>query len=251
MTEATDYIFLHGGMQGGWVWAQIIVALEAQAGRGLERAIVLDIPGCGAKRGRDTEALDIDDVVAELAAELDAAKVRQAVLVGHSQAGTILPRLIAARPLMFRRVIYLSCSAPLPGQSIGAMMGTSRQGENPDEIGWPLDPAIHPPMGQFELMFCNDMTEAEKSAFVSQIGHDQWPPRVAAETDWRYDSNGLVPATFIVCLADAILPPIWQERFAERFGAQRIVRINAGHQAMNTRPNDLAEILRAEAALPS
>lgn len=251
MTGAMDFVFLHGGMQGGWVWEETIAALKAQAGEDLDRVIVLDVPGCGVKRGRDTQALGIDDVVAELAAELDAAGVRQAVLVGHSQAGTILPGLITARPLMFRRVVYLSCSAPLPGQSIGAMMGTSQQGGNAQEVGWPLDPAIHPPMGQFELMFCNDMTEAEKSAFMSRIGHDQWPPRVSAETDWRYDNDDRVPATFIVCLADAILPPIWQERFAERFGAQRIVRIDAGHQAMNTRPNALAEVLRGEAALPS
>jgi len=53
-----------------------------------------------------------------------------------------------------------------------------------------------------------------------------------------------------VCLADGILPVAWQQKFAERFHAKRLVRIDAGHQVMNTRPQALAEILRNEALLP-
>ena len=43
------------------------------------------------------------------------------------------------------------------------------------------------------------------------------------------------------------LPVAWQEIFAERLHADRVVRIDAGHQAMNTRPHELAAILLAEA----
>ncbi|MNC99561.1 hypothetical protein D3C83_178940 [compost metagenome] len=39
----------------------------------------------------------------------------------------------------------------------------------------------------------------------------------------------------------------WQETFADRFHAQRIIRVDAGHQVQNTRPHALAEILRQEA----
>ena len=47
---------------------------------------------------------------------------------------------------------------------------------------------------------------------------------------------------------DNILPVAWQERFAERFRANRMVRPDAGHQVMNTRPQALAKVLLAEAA---
>ena len=250
MASPVDYVFLHGGMQGAWVWEETIAALRAQAGETVGRTLALDVPGCGAKRGQDTAELHIDAVVAELADELAAADVRQALLVGHSQAGTILPRLIATHPGRFGRVVYVSCSAPLPGQSIAAMMGLSRHGQSAEEVGWPLDPATHPLAEQFELMFCNDMTASEKGAFLSRLGHDRWPARVSAETAWRYDAASPIAATFVVCLADGILPPAWQERFAARLGAERIVRGDAGHQVMNTRPHALAEILRMEAVRP-
>ena len=65
---------------------------------------------------------------------------------------------------------------------------------------------------------------------------------------WRYDHLAAIPASYVVCERDNILPTAWQERFAERFHADRIARIDAGHQAMNTRPQGLAEILLIEAA---
>jgi hypothetical protein len=71
-----------------------------------------------------------------------------------------------------------------------------------------------------------------------------------AATDWRYAHLGATPASYVVCLRDAVIPVLWQEIFAERFQAQRLVRIDTSHQAMNTRPHALAEILRHEAAQP-
>ena len=45
-----------------------------------------------------------------------------------------------------------------------------------------------------------------------------------------------------------MLPVAWQEIFAERLRVERRIRIDCAHQAMNTRPHALAEILRLEAA---
>ena len=55
-------------------------------------------------------------------------------------------------------------------------------------------------------------------------------------------------SNFVLCLRDAILPPHWQEYFAKQLRCWRTVRIDAGHQAMNTRPHALAEILLIDAA---
>jgi pimeloyl-ACP methyl ester carboxylesterase len=244
----TDFVFLHGARQGGWVWEETVSALTLQAGEGFGRAIVLDVPGCGSKRDRDTSRMTVDTMASELATELTDLNVKAAVFVGHSQAGVLAPRIMAARPGMFRRVVYVACAAPRPGQSILAMMGSARRGRNADEVGWPLDPSAHPPEEQLALMFCNDMTVVQTETFIGKLGRDDWPQAVNYETDWRYDIASEVPATYVVCLRDGALPPVWQERFAQRLGAERMVRVDAGHQVMNTRPHALAETLRLEAA---
>ena len=250
MTQAQgslNFAFLHGGGQGSWVWDGVIESLRRRA-PGVS-ALALDVPGCGVKRGRDTTGLSIPEVVAELAAEIDACSARDLVLVGHSQAGTVLPSLLAARPAAFRRAVYVSCCAPAPGQTVRAMMGNSRRGENPDELGWPVDRATASFDGFARAMFCNDMDEAQAAEFLARLGEDAWPDACALAYDrWTYGGAG-APATYVVLEQDASLPVEWQLRFAARLGAERLVRIDSGHQVMQTAPDALAQALLTEAAL--
>jgi len=241
----TDFVMIHGGKQAGWVWTETIAAMRLQNPE-FGRALALDVPGCGAKRGRDVADLGIDDVVAEFAAELDAAGVRRGVLVGHSQAGTVLPKLLIARPDMFRAVVYVSCCAPLPGQTVAQMMGGPR-GDDPAEVGRLPGETYSP--ANFRAWFGNDMDDQVFAAFQAQWGKDNWPPRCGgAETDWPYRQSPQVDASYVVLTRDQALPPPWQARFADRLGAARTHGIDAGHQVMQTCPHALAELLLKEAA---
>ena len=239
-------MFLHGGGQGSWVWDETIAALKQQSG-GAARCLALDVPGCGAKRGRDTEAVEFDDIARELIADMEAADMADAVLVGHSQAGMVLPRIAEFRPDLLSRLVYVTCSAPPSGMTVIERMGGGVHGQNPDEIGWPLDPATSTLEERYRIMFCNDMAPAEADAFLTRLGSDMWPMSSYACRDWRYDHLGGIPSTFVLCLQDMVLPPIWQERFAEVLKTDRTIRIDAGHQVMNTRPQALAEVLLSEA----
>ena len=71
MNPRVDYAFLHGGGQGSWVWDETIAALRQQSVGDIGEVIALDVPGCGTKRGRDTSAMSVDDVVNELLADLE------------------------------------------------------------------------------------------------------------------------------------------------------------------------------------
>jgi pimeloyl-ACP methyl ester carboxylesterase len=242
-SRSVDYAFLHGGGQGGWVWDETVAALKLQAGVGAVRAIQLDVPGCGAKRGRDTSATGVREIAAELIADIVAADLRDVVLVGHSQAGQLLPIMLELRPDLFRRAIFVSCLIQRPGQALAQLMGTGRHGEMEDAVGWPFDFPYDQP-DRFEIMFMNDMGREQVAEFSAKLGRDTWPPSSYAFTDWRLDHLPGLACTYVICLQDQILPPSWQERFAARAGISRLVRVDAAHQVMNTRPHALAEILR-------
>jgi len=250
VAESIDFAFLHGGGQGSWVWAETIGALSRQTDGTYGRAFTLDIPGCGTKRDRTTDTLDPDDVAHELIADLESAAMRHIVLVGHSQAGNIIPNMVQMKPALFRRIIYVSCSIPLPGQTLIEMMGSGLHGSNPDEVGWPSDPKIGDIRGRYPAMLCNDMSEAETALFMAKLGSDSWPKRTYSNTAFDFLKPADVFATYVICLRDGVLPVGWQEVFATRLQASRRVRIDAGHQVMNTRPEALAEILRYEANHP-
>jgi hypothetical protein len=153
------------------------------------------------------------------------------------------------QPGLFRRLVYVSCVAPLPGQSIVQQMGAGRRGANENEVGWPFDPQTVAASQRYSLMFCNDMDAAETAAFLGKLGRDAWPAQTMSASDWSYDHLGTVASTYVMCLRDGILPLPWQETFATRLQVQRAVRIDAGHQVMTTRPHALAEALRYEARM--
>ena len=236
-----DFAFLHGGGQGSWVWDETIAALRTQAGP-QAKCLALDAPGCGTKRGRDTSAITFDQITAELVADIQAAGLRDVVLVGHSQAGIHMPAVIAAAPELFRRAVFVSCVAPDPGLTVIEMTGEKIHAGN-----HPFNDAALSTRDRYRAMFCNDMPDEQAEAFLDGLGADQWPAASYVERGWTYDHLGHLPVSYVLCLQDAILPLAWQERFAERMHADRTVRIDAGHQAMNTRPHGLAEILFHEA----
>lgn len=251
MAKQVNFAFVHGGGQGGWVWAETIAALNVQTNGTFGRAIALDVPGCGTKRGRPTNDLSMQDVARELTRDIEEAGLDDVLLVGHSQGGQVLSMMLQLRPELFRRVVHVSCSIPMPGQTVQDLMGVGRHGADEAQVGWPFEAEpenfAQSIVANFPLIFCNDMDQAETAAFMGKLGKDQWPMSTYAYSDWRHDQHAFVPATYVVCLRDACLTIPWQEKFADRFKAERRVRIDAGHQAMNTRPHALAEILLIEA----
>jgi pimeloyl-ACP methyl ester carboxylesterase len=241
----TDFAFVHGGGQGSWVWDETISAIATQSG-GKARCLALDAQGCGTKRGIDTSTVAFDDIANAMLEDIAAAEMSEVVLVGHSQAGMVLPRMAEFRQELFSGLVYVTCSAPPPGMTTIERMGDALHGENEEQVGWPLDPRTSTMEERFRAMFCNDMTPAEADVFLAKLGKDMWPASSYAYRDWRYEHLGAIPATFVLCLKDNSLPPPWQEKFAAAFRVNEIIRVDAGHQVMNTRPQALAEILLAQ-----
>lgn len=240
MTNPSPAIaLLHGGGQGSWVWKPLLPHL------GDARVFAVDVPGCGTKRGRDLANIDTNAIAAELVGEIVRAGLSDVMLVGHSLAGAVMPRMAALRPKLFSRLVYLTCSAPKHGVSFREQMGSGLQGSNPDQVGWPLDPATSDPMKRYRVMFCNDMSESEADAFLALMGKDDWPMDVFLRSDHQYDHLAAIPSTYIVCEQDNGLPPEWQRRFADRLHCERVVSLDAGHQAMVTAPEVLAKLVLA------
>lgn len=242
-----DLALLHGGGQGSWVWNETLAAVRNRADSPFGRILALDIPGCGTKRDRATEHLQPRDVARELINDLLQAGMQRIVLVGHSLAGNVLPALLEMRPDLFHRLIYVSCSLPLPSQTVLQLMGHRLQGASKSEVGWPVDPSTTQLRDRYEAMYCNDMSETQKTGFLADLMYDDWPRSYFTATDFSFQNLDRVPATYVVCQTDRALPVEWQETFAERLHAKRVLRIDAGHQVMITRPQALADLLHDEA----
>lgn len=242
-----DIVFLHGGGQGGWVWDETIAAI-AQQSRGAVRCLALDGPGCGRKRGQDTSGMTWDMVNDELVADVRASGFADAMLVGHSQAGTNLPEMAERGRGLFGKLVFVSCIVPDAGVTVVEMTGERMRAQIETAGNRAFTDTAMPMRERFRAMFCNDMPAEQAERFLDKLGPDQWPASCYSQNAWSHDRTCELSVGYVLCLRDAILPVAWQERFAERVGASSTPRIDAGHQVMNTRPQALAEVLLIEAA---
>jgi pimeloyl-ACP methyl ester carboxylesterase len=239
----TDLVLLHGGNHGSWCWGPFVEALNQQPGC-FERVITLDMPGCGTKRGRDVVSLRLDDVVTELNEDLRALGVNQAVLLGHSIAGALLPLMVLAAPQLYSRLVYLACALPSEGQSILELLGTQLHGESPEHVGWPLAPAQTTPQALAVAMFGQDLSEQTLAWLLSEVSQDTTPPCVATDSINRAGYPGTIPASYIITQRDNILPVDWQRRFAQRADAGLIIEIDTAHEPFVSHPQLLADVVR-------
>ncbi|WP_448646289.1 alpha/beta fold hydrolase [Pseudomonas mohnii] len=239
----TDLVLLHGGNHGSWCWGPFVEALNQQPG-GFERVITLDMPGCGKKRGRDVVSLRLDDVVEELNQDLHVLGVSQAVLLGHSIAGAVLPRMVLAAPQLFSHLVFLACALPDEGQSILQLLGSTLHGESPDHVGWPLDPVHSTPQAMAVAMFGQDLSPPTLEWLLGEVSQDTTPLCVATGSISREGYAGMIPASYIITLRDNILPVHWQRRFAQRAGAEEVIEIDTAHEPFVSHPQLLAEVVR-------
>lgn len=235
-----QFAFLHGGRHGGWCWKFTIDALKEKLGADQVQCLALDVPGCGEKRDRDCQDMGLDDILRELNDDVARAGIAPAILVGHSQAGLILPEMIAQAPALYSGVIFVSCALPLVGQALVDLMGTAPQGTNPDQVGFAADPTDW--AGFVRVNFCEkDWPEDTVQWLVRETQQDDWPPRSMTDKIKRNSTSEFLPTAYITLTRDVPLPLAWQHRFAERAGAgDNIVEINAAHNVMISHPEALA-----------
>ena len=131
--------------------------------------------------------------------------MRDVVLIGHSQAGTTTPHIIARRPDLFSRLVYVSCIAPEPGARMSETFAQIHGGRHTELAGTVGNPDLTP-LDQARLMFCNDMSDEEGDVFLTRLMKDRWPESSRTYADWRYDHLEGIASSYIICLQDRALP---------------------------------------------
>lgn len=241
-SSAPCIAFLHGGHHGSWCWQPLIDAMVEGGFSG--RLIALDMPGCGTRRGQDASGQTLASLAAALNADLRAAGVERAVLAGHSIAGALMPIMAAADPALYSRLVFLATCAPVEGQSVTELMGTAVHGDDPDKVGFPLDPRTTPVEQLCAAMFGPDLSEPQFDALMREVALDITPAALFHEPISRDGYPAGQPATYIVTTRDPILPPAWQRRFAERPSCESVVELDTPHEPFFSHPGELAGLLQ-------
>lgn len=227
MPDATPpVVLIHGGGCDARIWELLLPHLPGPA-------LAVDLPGRPARpapNGRST----IDGSARAVIGDIDAAGFDEVVLVGHSMAGSVLPRLVGLLGARVRHVVFVAATVPDGGTSavdtldpaFFAMARTERAASDSERF----------------LLIANGLDSEQLDWCRARIVNEA--PGVAREPVDLVDlQRSPVPKTWIRTLRDVIVPPAKQLRFFGNIGEGALVDFDAPHMCMVSHPADLAELV--------
>jgi pimeloyl-ACP methyl ester carboxylesterase len=227
------FVLVHGGAHASWCWERLIPHLDRPA-------LAVDLPGRGAKPA-DLHSLTVDECARSVVGDIERFGADRVILVGHSLAGVTLPAVAARIPERVARLVFVSASIPPEG------------GNSLDSLPWHLRllgrvNAHRPytrqmPRWLARRMFCSDMNDADTRYVLDRLVPESI--KIVEEKVSRAKLPATIPITYIKLMRDKTLSPRNQDRMIANLRGAEVLELAAGHDAMISRPRELAAILNA------
>lgn len=234
------FVLVHGSCHGAWCWRDLVPALRARG----HKAVAIDLPGHGADR-TPAARITLDLYAERVAAALDGHR-EPAILLGHSAGGTSIIAAAERVPERIGRLVFLCAYALRDGETLADVRRrTIRQPllpavrRSPDGLTFTVDPALAP------AIFYSDCSPEAVAYAVPRLCPE---PILPQETPVRVTARSArLPRRYILCEADATIPPEAQEAMVRDWPQGDVVRLDSGHSPFFSQPDRLAEILAASA----
>jgi len=243
------YVLIHGGGSTARFWDRLVPHLDRPA-------LAVDLPGRGA-RPADLATLTVEDEVASVVADVEAAAgAGPVVIVAHSSGGLVVPGVAARLGDRIGAVVLNAALVPTEGGcGIDCMQPRHRDGlvramEQARRAGTPIilpGPPADPE--SFRHAYGGDPLDDAALAFVVD------PVRCVADTvhhyfqPVRWTEAGEVPVTYVVNERDRPIPASLQHEMVDRLPRPpAVVRLDGGHLPAVTDPVLLARVIAAAAA---
>jgi len=231
-----NYLFIHGALRGAWLWDRVIPLIQKKGGSNI---IALDLPGHG-KRAAERAGVNMNAYIDDVISCIKQKNLSDIILVGHSMSGIIISKVAEEMPERVRHLVYLSAVVPRDGDALIDLLTKERQ-ETLRKLESKASDIYGPIEGLRPLYFTDLPDGEEKDSFLRQLT----PQPLAAFFEKiplkRFYSLN-IPRTYVLGLKDKSLPPELTRGFADRLGVEP-VEIDAGHDMMISRPEEVAKVL--------
>jgi len=229
---AKPVLLVHGAFTGSWEWDNVIAELKRL---GIQ-AHTVDLPSRGPDGTLEQDAQAVREALTALG--------EPAVLVGHSYGGAVITRASANNDDV-SHLVYVCAALPQVGESVSDLLG--RDPEPQSDLAAALEPradgtATLKREAAREAMF-NDVTDEQVASVLDKMGPHALGTlgETAAGLGWQHH-----PVTYVIALQDKMFSVALQQEFASH--ADTVVKVDAGHAPMLTKPAEVAEAIAAAAS---
>ena len=207
----STFVLVHGMSHGGWAWRLLTARLE----RGGHRVIAIDLPGHG-RRAHERARASVGAYAAAVADAMMLAGAHDAIVVGHSMGGIVIPKVAELVPARVRHLVFLAAVVLPSGVSLlethltpaarAVFRGLARAGSGAVQYSASMEWA----------RWMNDIPRGDPRVVETLALLTPQPLAPCAErVDYQRFFAMRVPCTYVRCLRDAAVPP---ERAADRHG---------------------------------
>ncbi len=235
------FVLVHEAWHGGWCWQRVVPLLRAAG----HNVFTPTLSGLGERADLAKPEIDLSTHVKDVVGVMEGENLNEAVLVGHGYGGMVISGVAERVPKRIDNLVFLDGVVPYGGDSVFDLMPTSIRRELQERAraegdGWRMP---WPPLERWGL---NDLANAEwvgakLAAQPLKTFEERLPTRNIAAIH--------LTRSYIYCTNPKTEP---FGRFAERARAEawRYCELGAGHDAMVTEPNKLADALLKVCHLP-
>jgi len=235
-----DFVLVHGMSHGAWCWER----LEPLLRRAGHRVLAVDLPGHG-RRAHERGRASIGSYARAVADAMALAGVHDGVLVGHSMAGAVIPKVAELVPSRIGHLVFLAAVVlPNGGSSLAdqfppalreLFLGHARSGGGVVQYAATLEWS----------RWMGDLPRGDERAVQALARLTPQPLRPWME---RVDLSRFyamrIPRTYVRCLQDLAVPPARAAEYAARLGVVPI-DLDTAHNPMLSNPEALAKILES------
>lgn len=233
-----EFVLVHGMSHGAWAWD----ALRARLERAGHQTVAVDLPGHG-RRAHERARASIDTYARAVADATIQAGMSRAIVVGHSMAGAVLPKvaeLVEARlaHLVFLAAVVVPSGATLMQTQISAagrpmLTGLARGGGGAVQY-----PAVMESARWMSDLPAGDPRVVDALTRMTPQPLRPWLEPIDTSRFWAMRT----PRTYIRCLEDRAVMPAQAAEYAARLGVAP-VDMQCAHNPMLSAVDELADIL--------
>jgi len=229
-----NYLLIHGAMRGAWLWDKLMPLLMKGGGN----PIAIDLPGHGDRKA-DSSWVTMSDYISDVIDFIRKENLRDLVLVGHSMSGIVISKVAEEIPERIKHLVYLAAVVPKDNEALIDLLTNERRETLQNLHGKVKE--VFGPLEQLRPMYFTDQEGEEKEFYLKQLTPQPLAP-FFEKIRFNQFPKIHVPKTYILGLRDKSLPPELTRKYAQRLEVTP-VEIDAGHDMMVSRPDEVAQVL--------
>lgn len=245
------YLLVHPAWHGAWCWKKVVPHLRPHG----HDVFTPTLTGLGERAHLMHPLVGLETHMRDLLNVLTYEDLREVILVGHSNGGTLITAVAERAPERLAHLVYLDAFVPADGQATVDLIPPPQRAEwearvQTEGYGWLL-PSLRPgPWEEYVRDAWQVTDEADRRWMVERLGPT--PYKVFTDPVRRANPEAAaLPRTYIRCLGTA--GPVFA-RFAEVARSApgwRYREMTTAHEPFVTAPDELAALLLEVARAPA